>query len=83
MTTWRKKLARLGIDPNEVIAVNPPDLDWDREFDDDYGEPSGVPFVAWTPTKVVFCICYDGSEWLGSVPRDPNQELDPHHFGGG
>lgn len=52
-----------------------------REFDDDIGVEQGTPFTLWTQDRVYFPICYDGSEWVGSVPRNPCDEISGH-FGG-
>ncbi len=67
----------------EEFTFYPADIDLDREFDDGYGGTEGEPFYAWSRDWVVFPVCYDGSEWLGRVPRNPTNEQEPHHFGGG
>jgi hypothetical protein len=33
--------------------------------------PDFDPFCAWTPTKVIFSREYDGSFWVGWLPRNP------------
>ena len=53
-----------------------------REFDSGYGSECGTPFLLWTKKRVYFPICYDGSEWVESVPRKPCYET-ARHFGGG
>ena len=53
-----------------------------REFDSGYGGEHGTPFLLWTKNRVYFAICYDGSEWVESVPRKPCDE-EIRHFGGG
>jgi hypothetical protein len=52
------------------------------EFDSGYGSPEGVPFTIWTKNYVYFPVQYDGSEWCGSVPRNPC-EIRTRHIGGG
>ena len=54
----------------------------DYEFDDSYGGEEGCSFTAWTKDKVYFPACYDGSEWIASVPRNPCDE-PKNHVGGG
>ena len=51
-------------------------------FYDGYGTEEGKPFTVWTKTRVYFPVCYDGSEWVGSVSRNPD-EIPTKHFGGG
>lgn len=52
-------------------------------FDDGFGGVEGPAVVVHTPEWVYFSVCYDGSEWVGKVPRHPNPEWKPHHYGGG
>lgn len=51
-------------------------------FDDNFGGVEGTPFTVWTHKRVYFPACYDGREWVASVPRNPNKEKT-HHIGGG
>lgn len=46
-----------------------------------YGLASGVPFTAWTKTRVFFPVVYAGEEWVGSAPRDPCDEALEHQGG--
>jgi hypothetical protein len=85
ITTWRKELTRATASNNEclqdlVIAID--ELDLDKEFDSDYGTEEGVPFTAWSGKFVYFPVCYDGREWVGSVPRNPNDVRTDHQGGG-
>lgn len=41
----------------------------------------GIPFTVWTKKRVYFPVCYDGSEWVGSVSRDPDG-IPTTHMGG-
>lgn len=43
----------------------------DREYDNGYGAPECPATYAWTPTRVLFVVQYDGSTCISSVPRDP------------
>ena len=81
--TTRKQLEKIGVKVEDLISiVGSPE--WDKEFYDGYGGVDGDSFVAWTEDHVIFCICYDGSEWLEKLPRHPGKFfLKPHHFGGG
>lgn len=46
-----------------------------------WGLEEGEPFTLWTERRVYFPVCYDGSEWVGSVPRNPSAEVT-RHIGG-
>jgi len=50
----------------------------DEEFDDGAGGPEGRPFTAWSLDTVFFPIVYDGSEWVGSAPRNPTARALKH-----
>ena len=81
ITTWRKQIdiaLAEACDPGPIIAITPVDLDLDLEFDNGYGGIEGEPFTAWTETRVYFPLCYDGSEWAGSAPRNPCDEATAH-----
>ena len=53
------------------------------EFDDDFGGTEGIPFRGYSETRIYFPICYDGSEWVGSVPVSVySTDEKPRHFGG-
>jgi hypothetical protein len=54
----------------------------DYDFDAGYGAEEGFAFTAWTADRVYFPACYDGSEWITWVPRNPCNE-DTSHIGGG
>ena len=54
----------------------------DKEFDNSYGLAQGPSFTIWTDYRVYFPVQYDGSEWCGSVPRHPCEEV-VRHIGGG
>jgi hypothetical protein len=52
-----------------------------REFNDGYGGSEGMPFTAWTTNYVYFPVVYDGSEWVGSAPRN-RCDIETDHQGG-
>lgn len=54
----------------------------DIEFYPGYGGEEGVPFTVWTKNRVYFPACYDGSEWVVSVSRNPDG-VRTEHVGGG
>ena len=98
MATWRKHIEEemelFNDSLDNVVSCNvikvkrskkiENDLDWlDIEFDDGYGIIEGFPFLLWTEKRVYFPVYYDGSEWVGSVPRNPDENAIPQHFGGG
>lgn len=87
MTTWRKDLEgemRLhGESFSDVVATAPEGDEWMHvAFYDGYGGVHGIPFTVWTATRVYFPACYDGSEWVESVARNPDGKAT-HHVGGG
>jgi len=59
------------IDHNKVLAWSTVANALDYEYDPGYGGEDCHAITAWTPTRVIFCGCYDGSTWLQSVPRNP------------
>ena len=72
--------------PSTFEKFLPPDVSkgqWDEiEFDDGVGGENGMPFVVYTENWVYFPVCYDGSEWVDAIPRNPNPDWKPKHFGG-
>jgi len=85
-TTWRNlisdELAVAGESWSDVVANTLTDEQLDVTFDSGYGGTEGRPFGMWTANRVYFPLCYDGAEWVGSVPRNP--QIDPlPHLGGG
>ena len=84
-TSWRIEVALLMVeleDKGPLIACTLTDDEFDRRFDAGYGGTRGDPFTAWTETRVYFPVQYDGSEWVGSVPRNPCDEKSSHMGGG-
>lgn len=81
ITTWNALLEEAAIgDP--IIAIAPNDQAvWNAPFDSGYGLEEGAAILAWSETRVYFPVCYDGSEWIGSAPRNP-QPSGQRHVGG-
>jgi hypothetical protein len=87
-TTWRKVITKVMLENedkdinNYVTTLTEEELD--VEFDAGYGGEEGLPFTCWTTYWVYFPLCYDGSEWCGSVARNPNKIPTRHqgHQGG-
>jgi hypothetical protein len=83
-TTWREELKAAmhsASDPGPVVAVAPDEAALDVTFDDGYGGSEGPSVLIWTEQRVYFPVTYDGSEWLGSAPRNP-QASGQKHVGG-
>lgn len=81
MTSWRKELEsemKRQADPGPVLAVAPDYAAFDVEFSAGYGTAEGPKVLAWTEARVYFPVCYDGSEWMGSAPRNPDVEGQSH-----
>ena len=66
----------------DIISCTLDEKGLDRNFSASYGSTEGRPFTAWTTRRVYFPVCYDGSEWVASVPRDPC-DAPSDHVGGG
>lgn len=86
MTTWRKEITEAlrahGESWADIESVTLTEKGLDEEFYDDYGGTEGKPFTVWTTKRVYFPVCYDGSEWVGSVSRVPDGKPTPHQGGG-
>jgi hypothetical protein len=81
MTTWRKQLEaamKAEKDTSPIIAVAPGESILDIKFDGGYGGSCGQEVLVWTQQRVYFPVVYDGAEWLGSAPRDPQPEGQAH-----
>lgn len=59
--------------PSEAFTA-----EMDRKFDSGYGGEEGAHFTVWTAKRVYFPAGYDGSEWCGSVSRDPDGAPTAH-----
>jgi hypothetical protein len=75
-TTWREELAEAGVTEWEAVAPNEEALD--VEFYPGFGGSEGPEILVWTKDRVYFPVVYDGSEWLGSAPRNPTKEGQKH-----
>jgi hypothetical protein len=65
-------------DSGPVLAKSPNEVAWTQPFDAGFGGSEGPAVLAWTATRVYFPVVYDGAEWLGSAPRNPQPEGQPH-----
>jgi hypothetical protein len=83
VSTWRELIGyELESYPGEqIISVAPDEAVLDVKFDNGFGCPEGPVFTAWTQTRVLFPVCYDGAESVSSVPRNPSDE-ETSHVGG-
>ncbi len=85
ITTWYSELMSAIKQHDDVlIRTMPPqgtDM-WHTEFDPGWGGTEGEPFTAWGRDRVYFPLSYDGSEWIGSAPRNPSFEKLSHQGGG-
>lgn len=78
----RKTMGKAGETMADTVACLPVGLDFEAKFDDGFGSAKGVPFLLWTAKRVYFPVVYDGAEWVESVPRNPDFNEKPRHFGG-
>ena len=85
-TTWREQLVNemkaFGETWDDMVYHTMTDEQLDKPFYDSYGGTNGDPFTLWTHNRVYFPACYDGAEWIASVPRHPVQIATPHVGGG-
>jgi hypothetical protein len=81
-TTWRKEITAGMQDHGEswadVEGCTLDDAALEVAFDAGYGGTAGQPFTLWTAGRVYFPGCYDGAEWVASVPRHPCDEATEH-----
>lgn len=77
MATWRELIKDETDARNNdvIIASTLTEEQLDQQFDDGYGGSEGIPFTAWSETRVYFPVVYDGKEWVGSLPRNPSDEV--------
>ncbi len=78
--TWKEEIDRERGE-EELIASTLTEAQALVAFDNGFGGSNGSPFTAWTATRVLFPIVYDGSEWCGSAPRNPCDEACEHQGG--
>lgn len=81
IATWREKLQKVfeytkDNFSNIVTTLSQDELD--ETFDDGWGGSEGAPFTAWSENYVYFPVVYDGSEWIGWVPRNPCDKKTAH-----
>lgn len=86
MTNW-KTLLEQAMEAREetladIVSNTLKEEEMEQMFDNGYGGTEGTPFTVWTEKTVYFPICYDGSEWVGSVSRNPNGLATTHQGGG-
>jgi len=86
ISSWREDLTKAmqshGETWGDVESCTLTDEQLHAKFDHGYGGTLGEPFTLWTKGRVYFPVQYDGSEWVESVPRNPDGKATPH-FGGG
>jgi hypothetical protein len=84
-TTWRKLIDKAFEDHQDnwenVEGCTLTEQELDKRFDDGFGGIDGEPFTLWTKDFVYFPVVYDGSEWVGYAPRNPNKMKTPHQGG--
>lgn len=84
-TTWQEHLKEAMAYHNEtekdIVESTFSMTEFTKPFDDGYGGTEGDPFTLWTKSRVYFPVCYDGSEWISSVSRNPDG-VPTRHVGG-
>lgn len=85
MTTWKKEFEyclEQTRDTFDKLDCTLTEDELNVEFDAGYGGTEGKPFAAYSEKYVYFPGCYDGSEWIAWVPRNPTGKAI-EHIGGG
>lgn len=80
-TTWQEAFDSERVDVRDtspVIAVAPNEAALAVRFDPGYGGSEGPAVLIWTEERVYFPVVYDGAEWMGSAPRNPQPEGQSH-----
>jgi hypothetical protein len=85
MGNWKTMLGEALKENDEswedVEANTMTEEDMAKNFYTGYGGTEGCAFTVWTNNTVYFPICYDGSEWVGSVSRNPDGKPTGHQGG--
>ena len=81
MSSWKEMLNKMLDNGETIIHCTLDDAAMAKNFSDGYGVHEGEPFCAWSEHRVFFPIVYDGSEWIGSAPRNPRSEGLEHQGG--
>ena len=85
MTNWKEliqhEMKKQGETFEDLVECTLNDEELVVEFDNGYGGEEGKPFTLWTNNRVYFPVVYDGSEWVGSVSRNPDGK-PTYHLGG-
>lgn len=85
LTNWRDELkatmSTFGETLADIVSCTLTEAELGVEFDGGYGGHNGKAFTCWTTNRVYFPVVYDGAEWVGSVPRNPNGEATRHQGG--
>lgn len=84
ITTWYEMIKSECESNGDDVSDLECTLNYERmhkEFDNGYGGAEGQSFTAWSTRFVYFPVCYDGAEWVGSVPRNPCDIATDHQGG--
>lgn len=68
-------------DTTPTLRCTLSEAEMEETFSDGFGGHEGKAFTLWTEKRVYFPLVYDGSEWVGSAPRDPCDEAMEHQGG--
>lgn len=76
--TWAELLTMAMEEHDEsladIVSTTLTEGQMNRKFHPSMPPREGVPFTAWTERRVYFPVCFDGAEWVESVPRRPGDE---------
>ena len=73
-----------SITKGELTPINEPTKYVDADFYiEEEQEAYDHPFLIYTKGWIYFAVLYDGTNWVGSVPRHPMRRFSPEMFGSG
>lgn len=85
-TNWKELIiecmSKVGETLEDIESNTMSEKQMVRKFDSGWGATNGKPFTIWTKNRVYFPACYDGSEWVSFVSRNPDGKPTDHQGGG-
>ena len=82
IATWRILINAEASRHNDILdscfKCTLSESELDQKFNTGYGTIEGLTFTAWSNNRVYFPVQYDGSEWCGSVVRNPDNNPTNH-----
>ena len=76
--TTGERVETIAVGSGSTCSVDAPEVRdvLDLEFNEKWGQGESTPFVAWSPSFVLFVEEYDGFECIRWVPRSPTAHIN-------